>query len=110
MRAWCQAIAVELTRHKIEVHWVIPGATKTEFFANSLGLAPQTHRIPDKVLPPEILAAKILRNAVGKGKELMGSWPPRIIVFLAGCFPFLLKQTVKRMTAAEERFIYGEGR
>jgi len=110
LRVWSQAITLELRRFGIEVFIVIPGSTKTDFFNNQIGKAPQAHRIPGKIELPESLAKRILRAVPGRGKEINHAFSSRVILYLSVLTPTIIKKLITRAIKSEEPYIYKDGK
>jgi short-subunit dehydrogenase len=108
MRAWSQALTLEVARNGIRVFSVVPGATQTEFFTNQLGRAPKTHLIPGKVVLPGILAEKILRKAEGPSRELIFSIQSRFLLYCATLAPWLLQRLVRFSIRTEVSLFHSE--
>ncbi|MFA5200150.1 MAG: SDR family NAD(P)-dependent oxidoreductase [Candidatus Omnitrophota bacterium] len=106
LRAWSQALSLELKYFGIELFTVIPGSTKTSFFDNQIGKAPKAHRLPGKIELPEVLAAKVLKDVQGRGKELNYALSSRAILYLSVLIPGLLKKIIGRAVKSEEEDVY----
>jgi len=106
LRAWSQALSLELRYFGMEVFTVIPGSTKTDFFENQIGKPPKTHRIPGKIELPGSLAERILKVLPGKGRELNSAFSSKIILYFSVLLPFFLKKIIARAIESEEAYIY----
>ncbi len=96
LRGWSESIRPELARDGIALMIVSPGTTDTEFFEHLIAKGEQMPWNQPRGLPPEDVAAQIVRGIQHRRFEIYPNWRGRLLVLLTRIAPWLLDRVMNR--------------
>lgn len=96
LRGWSEAIRPELSSDGISLMLVSPGTTQTEFFEHLIVKDQSLPWAEQKGLPPEQVAAQIIRGIQRRRYEIYPNWRGRVLVLLTRMAPWLLDRIMNR--------------
>jgi len=96
LRGWSEAIRPELARDGIALMLVSPGTTDTKFFEHLIARGEKLPWSDQQGLPPEKVAAQIIRGIQRRRYEIYPNWRGRLLVLLTRTAPWLLDRIMNR--------------
>ena len=92
-----EALRVELRDRQIAVTVVRPGTTATSFREHRLGSGTDRRRVSPRGVPPERVAAIILRAAIRRPRVAYVSWSDRLMVAASLLLPAVADRLLRRI-------------
>lgn len=98
-----EALRMELRGSGVAVSVVRPGTTRTAFGANRLGAGSERRRVAPRGVPPEAVAATILRAAHREPRLAYVTPADRLALWAAALLPGLAERALSRAISWEDR-------